>query len=119
MNEVTIGVLCTVIGTCLGIYTAVSYAKKETKQENIRREQEVIKNEKESKEEAKEEASCNTRIETKIDYIGKDINDIKMDFRAQATKISIIEERVTRVEESAKSAHKRLDGIGEDYKETL
>lgn len=110
MNEVTIGVICTVIGTAIGIYTAVSYAKRETKQE-------ITNKEKEDKEEVKEEASCNTRIETKIDYIGKDINDIKMDFRAQATKISRIEERVTRVEESAKSAHKRIDEIGIDHKE--
>jgi hypothetical protein len=89
MSSTTIGLICTVAGLILGVLGALNYAKKETR----------------------EDASCNTRMETKLDYIGKDVSDIKLDFRSQATKISFIEERVTRVEESAKSAHKRLDGI--------
>ncbi|AGK97421.1 hypothetical protein [Clostridium pasteurianum] len=89
MNYATIGLLCTVTGAIVGILSVFNYMKKGVQ----------------------EDASCNTRLETKLDYIGKDVSDIKLDFRSQATKISLIEERVTRVEESAKSAHKRLDGI--------
>lgn len=89
MDYATIGLICTVIGAIMGIVSSFNYMKKQTK----------------------EDASCNTRLETKLDYIGKDVSDIKLDFRSQATKISLIEERVTRVEESAKSAHKRLDTI--------
>ena len=95
MNEVTIGIACTIIGTVLGVYSAISYSKKQ------------------SKDKTKEETSCNTRIETKLDYIGKDVNDIKLDFRAQADKISIIEISIAKVEESVKSAHKRIDTIEE------
>lgn len=89
MNSATIGLICTIVGAVVGVLGVLNYMKKETSQN----------------------ASCNTRMETKLDYIGKDVSDIKLDFRSQATKISFIEERVTRVEESAKSAHKRLDGI--------
>ncbi|WP_446897403.1 hypothetical protein ACSVC9_10295 [Clostridium sp. LBM24168] len=89
MDYATIGLICTVIGAIVGIISAFNYMKKQTK----------------------EDASCNTRLETKLDYIGKDVSDIKLDFRSQATKISLIEERVTRVEESAKSAHHRIDGL--------
>ena len=37
------------------------------------------------------------------------VDDIKLDMRAQATKIEDIDRRVARVEENAKSAHHRLD----------
>lgn len=89
MSYATIGLVCTVIGAIVGILGVFNYVKKDTK----------------------EDSACNTRMETKLDYIGKDVSDIKLDFRSQATKIGIIEERVTRVEESTKSAHHRIDGI--------
>lgn len=68
-------------------------------------------NEKDIENKAEKSAECNTRIETKLHYIGKDVKDIKYDIRTHEARMGSIEERVTRVEESAKSAHKRLDGI--------
>lgn len=100
MNEVSIALLCSVSGAVMGVLGFIRLSKKDAKEET-----------KEVKEETKQETSNFTRMETKLDYIGKDISDIKMDFRTHATKISDIEQRVTRVEESAKSAHHRIDGL--------
>lgn len=89
MDGLSIGAACTIIGAFIGILGAIRLSKKDTK----------------------EDTQSFTRVETKLDYIGKDISDIKMDFRTHATKIASIEERVTRVEESTKSAHHRIDGL--------
>lgn len=89
MSSATIGLICTVIGAIVGILGVFNYLKKDVK----------------------EDATCNTEMKTMLQFIGKDVKDIKYDMRAQETRMGIIEERVTRVEESAKSAHKRLDGI--------
>ena len=48
-------------------------------------------------------------LSTKLDYIIKIIDDIKLDFRSQDNKIKEVSERLTKVEESVKSAHHRLD----------
>jgi septal ring factor EnvC (AmiA/AmiB activator) len=59
-------------------------------------------------------------VKTKLDYISKGVDDIRLDIRAQDRKISDITERVIRVEESTKSAHRRIDGIEkEDYRDNL
>lgn len=103
MLNAIIAISCSIIGAILGILGFVRICKKDTKEEI-----------KDAKQETKEEISNSTRIETKLDYIGKDISDIKLDFRTHANEISEIKQRVTRVEESAKSAHHRIDGIEGD-----
>jgi septal ring factor EnvC (AmiA/AmiB activator) len=97
MSVTTIGAVCTVIGAFLGILAAFNYDKKETKNDT----RDFV------------------RVETKLDLISVDIKGINDKFDKHAEKISCIEERVTRVEESTKSAHKRIDGIEGDYKENL
>lgn len=87
MDNVTIGLICTVGGLALGIFSAWNYSKKE----------------------AKEDTANSTEMKTMLSYIGKDVKDIKYNMRAQETRMGIIEERVTRVEESAKSAHHRIN----------
>lgn len=89
MSNATIGLICTVIGAILGILSMFNFMKKDIK----------------------EEATCDTEMKSMLQYIGKDVKDIKYDIRTHETRMGIIEERVTRVEESAKSAHKRIDGI--------
>lgn len=54
-------------------------------------------------------------ISTSINNIALDIKDLKADVKAQDGKISIIDTRLARVEESSKSAHKRIDEL-EIYK---
>lgn len=50
-------------------------------------------------------------LSTKLDYIIKIIDDIKLDFKSQDNKIKEVSERLTKVEESVKSAHHRLDTL--------
>ena len=97
MDNVTLGIVCTVIGTVLGIIGAINYAKKDTK----------------------EETQCTTRLETKIDYTARGIDDIKLDNKEQSRRIISINDRLIVVEESAKSAHKRIDKLEGDVKNGL
>lgn len=89
MENVTIGLICTVLGAVAAFLTQ----KRNFKQD------------------AKEEASNYTKVETKIDYISNGVDDIRLDIKAQDRKISDISERLIRVEESTKSAHHRIDGL--------
>ncbi len=61
----------------------------------------------------KEEAMQQAHVTTRLDFISKGIEDIKVDLRAQEKKFESILDRLARVEESAKQAHKRIDGIVE------
>ncbi|MBN6205050.1 hypothetical protein JYK21_01185 [Ralstonia pickettii] len=66
---------------------------------------------------AKTDTRQNARIETQLGHIGKGVDDIRIDLKANEKEIGRLGERVTRVEESARSAHKRIDRLtGEDKK---
>ena len=58
-----------------------------------------------------ENATRNATIIVKLDTISEDVKDIKKDMSNINEKIELIDKRVTIVEQSTKSAHKRLDGI--------
>lgn len=77
------------IGTLLGVLGAIITMKKDSKNQGA------------------SEAS----IFSKVDYIARGVDDIKLDLKDQARKIESQNERLIRVEESAKSAHKRLDKV--------
>lgn len=101
MQESTIaliGIVCTLIGAVLGILGFTRTKKRDTIEDTR---------------EAQAEASKQTLVETKLDYISKGVDDIRLDIKAQDRKIQDVIERVTRVEESTKSAHKRIDSIEE------
>ncbi|WP_143287327.1 hypothetical protein [Caloramator quimbayensis] len=51
------------------------------------------------------------RLEAKVDYISKGVDDIRLDIKDHGRKIDDIDRRVTRVEESTKSAHHRIDEL--------
>ncbi len=57
----------------------------------------------------KKDATREAVIETKLDNISNGVDSIRIDLRANERQIGALGERVTRVEESAKQAHKRLD----------
>ena len=61
------------------------------------------------KSETKEEASESSEIKTSLAYISKGVDDIRIDIKANERRVSELSERVTRVEESTKSAHHRLN----------
>lgn len=52
-------------------------------------------------------------LQSDIGYIKAGIDDLKRENRAVNLKLDNISERVTRVEESCKQAHKRIDEIKE------
>lgn len=49
-----------------------------------------------------------------IEYIKRGVDDIRDAQKDQGKKIDELSERLTRVEESAKQAHKRLDRINDE-----
>lgn len=92
MDTVTVGLICTIIGALGSFFTQKRNFKEDTK----------------------EDTKSFTQVETKIDYISKGVDDIRIDIKAQDRKISNINERLIRVEEATKSAHKRIDSIEKD-----
>ena len=57
-----------------------------------------------------------TRVETKIDGIGGQLTEVRDDVKAQGTLYGDMRERVRAVEESTKSAHKRIDTLESESK---
>ncbi len=55
------------------------------------------------------DASVEATLKVDITFIKEGIGDIKTEQHEMANNLSRLSERVTRVEESVKSAHKRLD----------
>jgi len=69
---------------------------------------------KEAEEVSKQLAQLNTEMQKQsvvIANVSSGVIDIRADFRSQGATIQSLAERVTRVEESAKQAHKRIDRI--------
>jgi len=57
------------------------------------------------------EASRDALLRADMDYIKRGIEDIRVEQKAQGRRYDELAERVTRVEESAKSAHHRIDRV--------
>lgn len=57
------------------------------------------------------EAQKLTRMETKLDSISGSVSRIESNQHDQSLSIAGLSERVTRVEESTKQAHKRIDAL--------
>jgi hypothetical protein len=63
------------------------------------------------KKETISEAKDDAFIKVDMEYIKRGVDDIRVDLRSEAQKTDELAERVTRVEESAKQAHKRIDEL--------
>lgn len=61
------------------------------------------------KAEVVQEATADASLQTDVSYIKSGILDIRVDLRDIGRRMDDFSERLTRVEESAKQAHKRLD----------
>ncbi|MHC1747504.1 MAG: hypothetical protein AB9856_03835 [Cellulosilyticaceae bacterium] len=64
-----------------------------------------------TKKEIKTDGQDQGELRADIKYIRNGVEDIRVDMRVQDSKIDGLTERVTRVEESAKQAHHRVDEI--------
>lgn len=65
----------------------------------------------EIKKEVRNDAEIETTLRTDLEYLKRGVDDIRLEQRAQGQRMDAIAERLTRVEESAKQAHKRIDRI--------
>lgn len=52
-----------------------------------------------------------TQIEEKLGYISTGVDEIRIDLKANEKQLVQLGERVTRVEESSKQAHRRIDKL--------
>jgi len=50
-------------------------------------------------------------LRASVEYIARGVDDLRVEIRAQGQRYDMLAERVTRVEESAKQAHKRIDKL--------
>lgn len=64
-----------------------------------------------SRNEIKADSRDHTELKTNLDYIRRGVDDIRLDLKAQETKVTELAGEVIRINESTKSAHKRLDLI--------
>ncbi|MFU1797669.1 hypothetical protein ACM1RC_27645 [Paenibacillus azoreducens] len=62
---------------------------------------------------AAQEAGAGASLHTDVEYIKRGVDDIRADVRMQGQRMDGLSERLTRVEESAKQAHKRIDRLEE------
>ena len=92
---ISIGLIFTIIGGIIGYATFYMNSKKNTKQET------------------KEEVAMSTNLETKLDMISRNIDEIRLDNKDFSKSIQQLAERVSAVEQSAKSAHHRIDQLEE------
>lgn len=70
----------------------------------------ILNNRKNQKQADKEEASQSATIITKLDGIENVVLDIKEEVKNIKTEVKEDHDRIIRLEESAKQAHKRIDG---------
>lgn len=95
METISIAIICSVAGVFFGACGLARNTKQDIKTDTV----------------------TTTRLESKIDYVSKGVDDIRLDMKDQGRKIECMNEKVIRVEESAKQAHKRIDRIDEIIKE--
>lgn len=53
-------------------------------------------------------------LKAELGYIRKGVDDIRIDLKANEKQMIALGERVTRVEESSKQAHRRIDNLIKD-----
>lgn len=88
-----ISAVAAISGIILGWFVATKNGKREIKQE------------------VKEETEASVVLRTDMEYLKRGIDDIRFDIRKQGERLDGQAERLTRLEESAKQAHKRIDKL--------
>lgn len=87
--SVEVSLLFGAIGTVVGVVGAIITMKKNSKEDG--------------------EHSAETKAQ--LNYITRGVDDIRIDQRLQASKLDGFNDRLIRVEESTKQAHKRINDI--------
>lgn len=88
----------------LGVYATYHKISTENKRLQEIREKEIL---------AEKEKQTERHIELRksIEYVGVDVQSMTKKMDSMDTKFDSLDRRVTIVEESSKSAHKRIDGV--------
>lgn len=92
MEDISITLICSLLGAAIGFFTF-----------NRNRDKDI-------KKDAREDAET----KAKLDYISRGVDDIKLDNKQRDREMLKMNERLTMVEASTKSAHKRIDNLEED-----
>lgn len=90
--QILIGLVCTILGAVIGFATFTRNRDKDVRSD----------------------ASKNAVIETKLDNISQGVEQIRIDIRANEMRVSDLTEKVIRIDESNKQAHKRIDKLEND-----
>ncbi len=64
-----------------------------------------------SRHDAASDATKDAELRTNMEYIKRGIDDVRVEQKVQGQRFDQLSERVTRVEESTKSAHRRIDRV--------
>lgn len=59
----------------------------------------------------KKDAETQAQVNVKLNHIIKGVDDVKLDIKSTDRQINQLTEQLIRVDESTKSAHKRIDKI--------
>lgn len=86
---IEVGVILTIVGALIGYFTFQRNRDKELRSS----------------------ASEDAIVRTKLDHISVGVHSIQLDMDKNSMRMSEVSDRVIRVEESAKQAHKRIDTI--------
>lgn len=70
-----------------------------------------------SRQDTSSSAAMNEQARTDMRYLVRGVDDIRVDIRALRSEISDIDRRVVAVNESVKSAHKRIDEHLQEHRE--
>lgn len=90
----------TILISVISVFSAVLFAVKNAKRQDDS--------------EVEKKAVETATINVKLDSIGNDVKDIKYDITAMKKVVGNLTERMVAVEQSTKSAHKRIDEIIEE-----
>ena len=96
MEAATVGVICSIVFGALGFIIAYLTFQKNKKKDNV------------------EEGQSRGAMASDIGYIKAGVDDLKRETRETRSAVGELNERVTRVEESCKQAHHRIDEIRDE-----
>ena len=90
---IEVALVISALSLAFGIYQGVSNLKRNQKADNVR------------------EATQMTTVIVKLENIGSGISDIKSDMRNVKDEVRELRDRIIKVEDSAKSAHRRIEEL--------